>query len=1211
MSDFVHLHLHTEYSLLDGLATIPLAIKRAGELGMPALAITDHGNMYGAVSFFDAICDYNKARKDNREPTIKPIFGTEFYVCDDLTEKTKGGNDYTDSSRRHLVLLVKNEQGYKNISLLNAIAFRDGFYYKPRIDLKTLKEHSEGLICLSACIAGDIPQAILHNEFNKAEQLIAWFKDVFHDDFYLEMQNHGLKEEMIVNQYLRQYSKQFGVKLVVTNDVHYIDRADANPHDILLCVQTSSRVNDPDRMKFSSDDYYMKSEEEMRALFPDDEQAILNTKEIADKCNFEFSYGTYKFPRYVPDNGDDPSVYIRKLIDEGIKKKYGKETPEIRERIESELEVIEKQHFVEYFLIVWDYIHAARNMGISVGPGRGSGAGSIVAYLIDITNVDPLKYDLYFERFLNAERISAPDFDVDFEDCRRQEVIEYVRGKYGINRVCKIVTFGTMAAKNAIKDVGRALGVPYSVCDKITKSIPGKVKDVEIKRPYVLKKVFGFYQPSKKELEQGLTTESFTSQELREMYENEEDVKKIVDVAMRLEDTPRQSSTHACGVIIGHDILDKHMPLSRNDEDITSQYTGAELEHLGFLKMDFLGLRNLTDIKTCIEYVKENYGKEIDFSNCNYDDPKVYELISSGNTDAIFQLESAGFKRFLKDLRPTCLEDIIAAVSLYRPGPMDSIPKFVENKHNPDKVVYLHPLLKPILEQTYGCIVYQEQVMKIVQSLAGYTLGQADMVRRMMGKKKVEEMEKEQVVFLYGKDETVDSHGKVSGAIEGCIKRGVPEDVAKTIWSQMKDFAKYAFNKSHAAAYSIVTYQTAYLKTYYEPEFLTAFINNRITNIVDIKQYTLFAKSEGIEVLPPDINESEVYFKVKNGKIRYGLAAIKNIGIGIISSIIKEREENGNYISFEQFINRCAGFGLNKRMVENLILAGAFDKLGVFRSKLFAVYADFLDRVMDERKNANSNQISLFDTVLKEEKVLKIEYPDIPEYSSKEKFMKEKEVCGLYLTGHPLADYEEQLNKFSFTTKRIEAFEVESTADEEGDDIIVNKTFTDVTDGERVTMGGIITETQRLATRGGSTMMFIRVEDIYGSIEVVVFPKVYDKTRDVLNEGEVVKLTGKIQIKDQEVQIIAENVEKLAIERKETLHKEQEFMGVVLESDDEELLDNVLNILEGYPGEIPVIIAKGGKKYNAKRSIRKCEALLTELKRYVKEENIIFFRKNI
>ncbi|MBO5714106.1 MAG: DNA polymerase III subunit alpha, partial [Clostridia bacterium] len=713
-----------------------------------------------------------------------------------------------------------------------------------------------------------------------------------------------------------------------------------------------------------------------------------------------------------------------------------------------------------------------------------------------------------------------------------------------------------------------------------------------------------------KEEKDGLTSAHFAVPELLEMYNNDSEIQKVVDIAMRLEDNPRQSSTHACGVIIGHDVLDQHMPLSRNGEDITSQFTGVELEHLGFLKMDFLGLRNLSDIKNCIDYVKENYGVEIDFSNCKYDDPKVYELISSGNTDAIFQLESGGFKRFLKDLRPTCLEDIIAAVSLYRPGPMDSIPRFVENKHNPQKVKFLHPLLKPILEQTYGCIVYQEQVMRIVQDLAGYTLGQADMVRRMMGKKKVEDMIKEEVIFINGRPESVDEKGKVIKGIDGCLKRGVPEDVAKQIWSEMKDFAKYAFNKSHAAAYSVVTYQTAYLKAYYMPEFITSFLNNRITNITDIKQYTTYAKTEGIPVLPPDINESHALFTVKNKTIRYGLGAIKNIGLGLIQSITDEREQNGKFTSFEDFINRCAKLNLNKRMLENLILAGAFDCFNRPRTQLLAVYSEFLDRVVEQEKHKNSAQISMFDTMLKEDDALKIEYPDIPEFNSKEKFMKEKEVCGIYLTGNPLEDYKEYFDKFTFSTQKLDIYEEVTTGEEDDGTPIVTKVYTEINEGETVTMGGIITESKNLSTRSGSTMSFVTVEDLYGQIEVIVFPKIYDRVRDVLGSEDVVKITGKLQTKEGVVQIIADNIEKLEIKQQEQVETAKEFLGLILPDDNKQTLDTVLDVCESYPGDIAVIVAINGKKYNANIGVRKCEGLLSELKNCLAEDQIIFFKKN-
>ena len=1189
MGNFVHLHVHTEYSILDGATKIAVAAKKAKALGMPALAITDHGNMYGAVNFFDA-CE---------KEGIKAIIGTEFYVCDDLTYKNG------KSKLNHLVLLCKNEEGYKNISLLNAIAFRDGFYYKPRIDLKTLEAHHDGLICLSACLAGDIPQAILNRDFEEAERLVVWFKNLFGEDFYLEMQNHLLEEQLEVNKYLRIYAKKYNIKLVVTNDVHYLERSDAESQDVLMCVQMGADYDDPKRLRFPNDEFYLKSYDEMASLFPNDSDALETTLEIADKCNFGFVYGHYMFPHYYPDTGEDPKTYIRNLIDNGIKKKYGKETPEIRERIESELAVIEKQGFIEYFLIVWDYINAARNMGISVGPGRGSGAGSIVAYLIGITNIDPLKYDLYFERFLNPERVSAPDFDVDFEDSRRQEVIEYVRRKYGENRVCKIVTFGTMAAKNAIKDVARVLKVSYSEADRVTKAMPNKLvrknangDEFDLKRPNIILKVFGKYHPKEGAKDYGV---DFSVPELVNMYNESPEIKRVVDIAAKLEDSPRQASTHACGVIIGADILDQHMPLGRNGEDITSQYTGVELEHLGFLKMDFLGLRNLSDIKMAIDYIKQNHGVEIDFDKSTYDDPKVFELLSTGNTKAIFQIESAGFQKFMKELRPTSIEDIVAAVSLYRPGPMDSIPKFVKCKHNPELVTFAHPLLEPILKQTYGCIVYQEQVMKIVQALAGYTLGQADMVRRMMGKKKVDDMIKEEVIFIHGKGESVDKHGKVSTAIDGCLKRGVPEDVAHAIWNEMKDFAKYAFNKSHAAAYSLVTYQTAFLKCYYEAEFLTAVLNNRITNIDEIKNYISYAKEEGIKVLPPDINESVGYFSVKNNSIRYGLAAIKGIGIAAIESITTEREKNGRYLSFENFVSRCESKVLNKRLVENLIYAGAFDSFGKNRAQLIAIYDELIDRVMIIAKQRESDQLSLFGDLLTEDDSFTVTYPDIPEYDNKTKLSLEKNVTGVYVSGHPLDGFKSMFADCTFTTEMLANVE----EDEDG-----NKIYTDVKNDMPVYIGGIITASDKITTKSGSNMAFVTIEDSYGAIECVFFPKTYAKFKDDLNVEQVVKLRGKLQIKDERVSILADSVVKInenEPQENTPVKKKKDYLGIILRDDTKTFKNELIDILSTYPGDITVCFKIDGKNYIMTQTVRNCKGLINELLSIVDEQDIKFF----
>ncbi len=1190
MGNFVHLHVHTEYSLLDGATKIAVATKKAKSLGMPALAITDHGNMYGAVAFFDA-CE---------KVGIKAIIGTEFYVCDDLTVKTG------KQKLHHLVLLCKDETGYKNISLLNAIAFRDGFHYKPRIDLKTLEKHHEGLVCLSACLAGNIPQAILDRNFEEAIRLITWFKNLFGEDFYLELQNHRLREQAEVNRFLRLYAENFGIKTVATNDVHYVNREDAMSQDVLLCVQTAADYTDPNRMRFENDEFYLKSYEEMAQAFPNDPEALENTLEIADKCNFRFEYGHYMFPHYTPVTGEEPLVYIRKLIDEGIKKKYGEETPKIRERIETELAVIVKQGFVEYFLIVWDYINAARNMGISVGPGRGSGAGSIVAYLIGITNIDPLKYDLYFERFLNPERVSAPDFDVDFEDSRRQEVIEYVRQKYGADRVCKIVTFGTMAAKNAVKDVARVLKLPYAEADRVTKTIPNKLtrknakgEEFELKRPNILMKVFGKYKPKETDKDYGV---DFSVPELIEMYNDSPEIQRTVDIAIKLEDSPRQASTHACGVIIGADILDRHMPLGRNGEDITSQYTGVELEHLGFLKMDFLGLRNLSDIKMAIEYIKENHGVEIDFDKSSYDDPKVYELMSSGNTKAIFQLESAGFQKFMKELRPNCIEDIVAAVSLYRPGPMDSIPRFIKCKHNPEEVTYAHPLLEPILKQTYGCIVYQEQVMRIVQDLAGYTLGQADMIRRMMGKKKVDEMEREEIVFINGKPETTDSHGKVSRAIDGCLKRGVPEDVAKKVWNEMKDFAKYAFNKSHAAAYSLITYQTAYLKTYYEPEFLTAVLNNRITVMDEITNYITYASDEGIEILPPDINESVGYFSVKNGKIRYGLAAIKGIGLSAIDSIVEERNRHGKYTSFENFISRCESKVLNKRLVENLILAGAFDKFGRKRTQMVAMIDILVDRVAIIAKQRESNQMSLFGDIITEDTSFTVDYPNVPEYDSKKRMSLEKSVTGIYLSGHPLDGFKNSFKDCTFTTAMLENTEENEDGETE---------YTDVTDGQKVYLGGIVTAYDKIATKAGTFMSFVTVEDLYGSIECVFFPKTHEKYKDILSPEQIIKVRGRLQLKDDKVSVIADSAESVTDKPVDTESERnvlRDVMGIVLNDETKERKDEILEILGTYPGDIPVYFKIDGKNYKMSQKVRQCRGLINELFSIVDENDVKFFK---
>ena len=1172
MSNFVHLHVHTEYSLLDGAARIKKLAKVCKEYGMPAVAITDHGNMYGAVAFFDA-CEDNG---------IKAIFGCEFYCCDDLTVKQG------KTKLNHLILLAKNEVGYHNLCKLNTIAFEKGYYYKPRIDLKALKEHSEGLICLSACVAGEVPQLILQRRFDEAEQLVLWFKEVFKDDYYLELQNHGLEEQLIINEKLREFSKKHGIKTVATNDVHYIYRDDAEMQDVLMCVAMQKTLDDPDRMKFPNDEFYFKTAEEMKQAFPNDPEAIETTLEIADKCNFKLTYGHYMYPKYTPVTGQQPIDYFKDLIEAGLKKKYKQETPEIRERINYEVETISRLGYVEYYLIVWDYINAARQKGISVGPGRGSGVGSIVAYLMGITDVDPIRYGLFFERFLNPERVSAPDFDIDFEDSRRSEVFDYVKEKYGEDRVCKIITFGTMKKKNALKDVARVLRVPYAEIDRVTKAIPNSIK-----RPNIIQKCFGINRKPDEPDE--------TVPELVEMYNTNPDIKKVVDIAYKVEDNPRQTGIHACGVIIGGDVLDKHIPLAKNGDIITSQYVGGELEHLGLLKMDFLGLRNLSDIKQAIELIKQNHGVDINFDELGTDDENVYKLISTGNTKAIFQIESSGFQKFMRELQPTCLEDIIAGVSLYRPGPMDSIPTFVRNKHYPDKISYVSPVMEPILNVTYGCIVYQEQVMKIVQELAGYTLGRADSVRKMMGKKKLKDLQAEREVFLNG---CPSINGKP--AVDGVLKRGLDKDVANKLWDEMEKFGSYAFNKSHAAAYAHVTYQTAYLKTYYEPEFLTSVLNNRITNIDEIKNYVTYAKSEKINILPPDINKSETMFSCnKNGEIRFGLAALKGVGINVIDTIIAERNANGEFKSIVDFVNRFDSTVLNKRCLESLILSGAFDCFKVKRSQLMQVYATLLDRANNDRKNRALGQFSLFDSVLKTDVVNNITYPNIPEFDEQTKLKLEKEVVGVYISGHPLSNYTHKFKEFNLTADMLEVDENEEEQpdDNEQEEVV----YEGLTDGMEVTCGGIIVEIKKLLSkRDKKEMAFAKVEDLYGVIELMFFPQAYTKFKSKLTYDSLVTIHGKLSIRSGEKPVVmVDNV--IPWDLNQNGGEENKISTLYLKYDVSNIAlhDDIYKTLKNYAGVSPVVVVDlNNKPFKLNIKVNPSSFLLNELHAYLPDEFI-------
>lgn len=1195
---FVHLHLHSEYSLLDGATRIDSLVKRAKELGMRAVAVTDHGNMYGAVTFFDACVSLDEAYyKEHGKPIVKPIMGCEFYVCPDHTKK--------DGRERlnHLILLVKNEKGYENISKLNAIAFRDGFYFKPRIDYKLLAEHSEGLVCLSACIAGTIPQFLLNNQDEEAEKDAIKLRDMFAPgDFYIEVQDHGLKEEKYVLPKLYALAKKIGVKTVATNDVHYLNKEDAMSQDILMCVNMRKTYDDPDRMRFDTEEFYFKTYEEMQKLF--EEESLANTLEIMDKCNYNFEYGHYLFPRYIPETGDEPKEFILKLIDQGIKKHYPVVTKELTDRIEYELGVIERMGFIEYYLIVWDYINAARKMGISVGPGRGSGAGSVIAYLLGITQLDPLRFGLFFERFLNPDRVSAPDFDVDFEDSRRQDVIDYVRRKYGSDRVIKIISLGMMAAKNAIKDVGRVLKVPYSETDKITKAIPNTIK-----RPFILKKAFGFYEAKPNDKDYGV---DYAVPELIELYNNSPQLKQVVDIAIKLEDMPRQTSVHPCGVIIGRGPLDDYVPLSRSGDELTTQYNGGQMEHLGHLKMDFLGLCNLSDIKFAIQYIKENRGIDVDFETNTYDDPDVFKMLASGNTTAVFQLESGGFQKFMRELKPTCLEDIVAGVSLYRPGPMDTIPTFVHNKHNPEDVTYVDPRLEPVLNYTYGVIVYQEQVMKTVQVLAGYTLARADAVRKMMGKKKLKDLQAERQVFVHGCPSIL---GKP--AVEGCVKNGVPEDVANALWDQMEKFGSYAFNKSHAAAYSYVTYQTAWLKYYYEPEFLTAILNNRITKSDDLKKYLAYAKSVNISILPPDVNESKTLFSVKGETIRFGLSAIKGIGGGICDQIIKERDENGKFTSLENFLTRTVEFNLNKRLIEGFISAGAFDCFGKKRSQLIAVYEKAMAQATKDAKSKLAGQFSMFGDLMGADDAIKIDYPNLDEFEHMEKLKKEKEVCGIYISGNPLDAYMSQMVNYNFNSTMIQDGDDEGTQTEESDQ---NEFVSDIKDGMQVDCGGIVSVVKKIMTKqGNKPMAIITIEDIYGEFDCMMFPKTYEKFGTTLETDRIVHINGKISVRVGEKPIILiEGISYLDEKAKpaETISAKPEFMAekqeqiktkkVYLQFDitNQTIVNTLSEIMSAYIGDSPVLVQFNKKLYPLGLTVEPSNALVAEVSSIIGANNI-------
>ncbi len=1185
MPEFVHLHLHTEYSLLDGAARIDNVFKAAKKKGMHALAITDHGNMFGTLKFAETAKKlYLKgleAGESEEQAKMQAIIGCELYACDDMS---KDERDYD-----HLILLCKNKKGYKNLIKLDSLAFTQGFYYKPRIDYKLLAEHSDGLVCLSACLQGRVAKRLLRNDYEGAVEAAKMLHDIFKDDLYIEIQDHGLDDQKRINPLLIKLAKELQIEMVATNDVHYVEREDKEVQDVIACISTKTTLDDPTRFKMEGEEAYLKSPEEMAQLFYYLPEAVENTVKIAQKCAEEPVFDLNKkcepirdaslIPGYVPDNGQTAYEFLKSIAEKGLSERYPVITEQIRERFDYELSTIHQMGYIEYYLIVWDFINYAKSIGISVGAGRGSGVSSIIAYSVGITDVDPLKYDLVFERFLNIERVSMPDFDIDFQDDRREEVVEYVRKKYGEDKVAQIVTFGTLAGRQAIKDVGRVYRVPYAETDKVTKLMDGRSSIAE---------TFGF-----KKNKDG---EDVSVRELKDLYATDETIKKVVDMAIRIENMPRQTGMHAAGVIICAKTISDNVPLQMSDGSVTTQFNMKEAEQLGMLKMDFLGLRTLTDVSKACTYIKQDFGVDIDFHKLGYEDANVYKLIGDGDTDAVFQLESGGMKRFMRDLKPSTFEDIIAGISMYRPGPMDSIPTYVKYKHNPASIKYKHPLLEPILKATYGVLIYQEQVMQTCQKLGGFSLGQSDIVRRAMGKKNVDEMARQKKIFIEG---GVAENGT---PICGALANGVPEDVANEIFDEMAGFAKYAFNKSHAAAYAVLAYQTAYLKHYYPVQFFCSILNNRIDKIEELSKYLTYVKGRGITVNPPDINKSIDCFCTENGGLRFGLVGLKNVGLSIINAIVEEREKNGKYLSFEDFVNRTIGLGINKRLVESLILSGAFDCFGKKRKQLHAVFADYMDRVSEINKKKNDVQISFFGTIFEEDEGIQINYPETSEFSSKEKLTLEKTVLGIYLSGHPLSDYRTQFERFSFNTGAIATVE----EDAEG-----NKTYPDIIEGETVTMGGIIAGFKRLTTKSGQTMGFAAVEDLYGGIEVIVFPKVFEKARNYLNEEEVVRITGKLQIKDGNPQIIADSIDKLDIKEntQEQSSVQSLYMGLII-PDSDAVQDNVLDVLTGYPGDISVILARGGKKYNVSCKVRRCDALISELKAYLKEEDIIFFKKN-
>ena len=1152
---FAHLHVHTEYSLLDGSNKIKECVARVKELGMNSVAITDHGVMYGVIDFYRAA----------KAAGIHPVLGSEVYVAPGSRFSKEPGQGNEDRYY-HLVLLAENDTGYHNLMKIVSRGFTEGYYYKPRVDLEVLEEFHEGIIALSACLAGEVQRYVARGLYEEGKEAALRYEHIFgKGNFFLELQDHGISEQQLVNQGLLRMSRETGIPLVATNDVHYTYADDVKPHDILLCLQTGKKLADEDRMRYEGGQYYIKSEEEMKALFPYALEALENTQKIADRCQVEIEFGVTKLPKYDVPDGWTSWEYLNKLCHEGLAERYQPASEELTTRLDYELSVIKTMGYVDYFLIVWDFIKYAKDHGIMVGPGRGSAAGSLVSYCLGITTIDPIRYQLLFERFLNPERVSMPDIDVDFEPEGRQAMIEYVSRKYGADCVVQIVTFGTLAARGVIRDVGRVMDLPYAFVDSIAKMVP-------------------------QELNITLDKALAANGEFRKLYQEDEQVQELVDMSKRLEGLPRHTSMHAAGVVISQKSVDEYVPLSLgSDGAVVTQFTMTTLEELGLLKMDFLGLRNLTVIRDAVEMIGKDTGKALDLNQIDYDDKKVLDYIGTGKTDGIFQLESAGMKSFMKELKPYSLEDIIAGIALYRPGPMDFIPQYIKGKNNRDDIIYDCPQLEPILEPTYGCIVYQEQVMQIVRDLAGYTLGRSDLLRRAMSKKKGEVMQRERQNFVYGNEEE---------GVPGCIKNGIDEATANKIYDEMIDFAKYAFNKSHAAAYAVVSYQTAYLKYYYPVEFMAALLTSVIDNSGKVAEYIYSCRQMGIQILPPDINKSVGTFSVENGNIRFGLTAIKSVGRPVIQAIIEERNERGEFKHLKDFIERMGGREVNKRTIENFIKAGVFDSLGGTRKQFMMIYIQIMDQVNQERKYSMTGQMSLFDLVDDEQKKeFEIPLPKVGEYEKENKLAFEKEVLGVYLTGHPLEDYEEKWKK-SISRTTLD-FQID---DETG--------RSRVRDGAKEIVGGMITNKTIKYTRNNKTMAFLTIEDLMGTVEVVVFPRDYERNQNYLNEDSKVFVKGRVSEEDDAPsKLICETI----IPFEQTKRELWIQYGDKLEyGEDEPHLFDMLGESEG--NDTVVIYCKKEraiKRLSAGRNVCAEPALIVKLKNYYGEDRIRVVEKSI